>query len=109
MPFDQSEGWRRVASRADIPADGPLACKWDDEQIVLVELEGQVFALNNICPHAFALMSEGFLDGDQIECPLHGAVFNVRTGKCLDGPTDDDLPSYEVQIDGEDVWVKITQ
>ncbi len=107
MAIEERDGWRRVASRADIAAGEAVAVSHGDVPVVLVELAGEIHALNNVCPHAFALMSDGFLDGEQIECPLHGAVFDVRSGKCLGGPVEEDLPAYDVRLEGDDVWVRV--
>ncbi|MGE0627619.1 MAG: Rieske (2Fe-2S) protein [Hyphomicrobiaceae bacterium] len=109
MTGAEGEGWQRVAARTDVQSGALLAVKHGDLPIVLVEHEGGIYALGNICPHAYALMSEGFLDGEQLECPLHGAIFDVRTGKCLGGPTDEDLPVYEVRVEGDDVFVKANE
>ena len=107
MALDETGGWRRVAARADLRPGEPLAASHAETPLVLVEHEGQVYALNNICPHAYALMSDGFLDGERLECPLHGAIFDVLTGKCLEGPVEQDLPAYEVRLEGGDVFVKV--
>lgn len=59
------------------------------------------------CPHAGAPLSEGALVGDTaLECPLHGAVFDVRTGEALDGPTDEAVATYPVHVEDGAVWVR---
>ena len=57
--------------------------------------------------HAYARLSDGWLDGITIECPLHAARFDIRTGAVLDPPATEDLKTYPVRIVGDDIQVKI--
>lgn len=99
--------WKRAAALADLAPDQPFGAKCGEREIVLVLHEGAVHALAGICPHAYALMCDGFMNGAEIECPLHAAIFDIHTGKCLDGPPGTgDLATYEVKVDGTDVWVR---
>ena len=65
------------------------------------------YAMENICPHAYALLSQGFVEGDEIECPLHGARFHIPTGKCTQEPGGRDLVCYAVKREGERLLVKV--
>ena len=76
-----------------------------DDQILLVNVGGEVHACEDICSHAYASLGEGDLDGAEVQCPLHGAIFNVRTGKVLTPPAVDPLRTFEVRVDGEDIMV----
>jgi len=78
-----------------------------DRQIAIYNVDGELYATDNVCTHAFALLSDGWLDGDVIECPLHGGRFEVRTGKALGYPVEVDLKTYQVRVVGEDVQVKL--
>ncbi|MEQ1717529.1 MAG: non-heme iron oxygenase ferredoxin subunit [Hyphomicrobium sp.] len=105
----ENAGWQRVAALGEIEPGAPSGAKFGEREIVLMRHEGQVYALAGICPHAYALMCDGFLNGAEIECPLHAAAFDIRTGKCLDGPPGtSDLECYDVRIEGADVWVRAT-
>ena len=105
--MSQTQGWQRVAGLNEIQPDQPLGAKYGDRDIVLATHEGEVFALAGICPHAYALMCDGFLNGPEIECPLHAAAFDLATGKCLTGPAGTgDLATYEVRVEGDDVLVR---
>lgn len=59
---------------------------------------GEYFATEGICTHALAFLSEGWLDGEVVECPLHGGCFNVRTGKGLGAPITRDLVTFAVRV-----------
>jgi naphthalene 1,2-dioxygenase system ferredoxin subunit len=79
-----------------------LAVSFGDYQIALYDVAGDVFATDNLCTHAQALLSDGTLTGDIVECPLHGGRFEVRTGKGLGPPIPEDLKTYPARVaDGE--------
>lgn len=105
--MSETSEWHRVAARAEVVPGEMIAARVGGEDILLIELDGEVHALANICPHAYALMSDGFLEGGEVECPLHAARFDIRTGKCLGGPSMDDLARFEVRIEGADVLVRL--
>jgi 3-phenylpropionate/trans-cinnamate dioxygenase ferredoxin subunit len=74
------------------------ACRVGDREIVVCNVKGQVFALDNVCTHALARMSEGRLRGVRLICPMHGASFDVRTGAVLSAPATEPLPAHTVRI-----------
>ena len=78
----------------------------DRERIVLANVEGSFYALRDVCGHRNAPLSRGRLDGCIVECPLHFAQFDIRTGKFVDGPYSADVPAYEVRVEGGAVYLK---
>ena len=72
----------------------------DGEHILLCNVAGEHYAISNLCSHGETLLSDGKLRGYVITCPLHGARFDVRTGKCLGGPAARDVASFPVARDG---------
>jgi nitrite reductase/ring-hydroxylating ferredoxin subunit len=84
-----------------------FATELNGAPIALYRLGGEIHAVSDMCTHEFALLSQGFVEDGVIECPLHAAQFDVRTGRCLAGPANEDLPTYEVRVDGEDVYVRV--
>jgi len=78
-----------------------------DQPVALYRINGEIFASHNICTHAHACLSDGYLEEGVIECPLHQARYEVRTGKVLSGPTRVTLPVYAVQLDGDNVLVDL--
>ncbi len=74
-------------------------------RLALLRLHGEVFAFSDHCTHEEASLAEGFLDGYTVECPRHGASFDVRTGKVLALPATRDRPTYPVRVQGGEVWV----
>ncbi|SVJ78350.1 naphthalene 1,2-dioxygenase system ferredoxin component [Klebsiella pneumoniae] len=63
-----------------------------------VFIDGEYYALEDVCPHAYALLSQGFVEDGKVECPLHEAVFDVKTGQCLHGPGGRNLNRYPVRV-----------
>ncbi len=78
----------------------------DRERIVVANVDGGFYALQDACGHRQAPLSKGTLAGYVIECPLHFATFDVRTGKLLSGPTAADVPTYRVRVSDDTVYVK---
>lgn len=78
-----------------------------DVPLALYRFDGDIFASHNICTHAYACLSDGYLEDGVIECPLHQARFDVRTGKVLSGPTRIALAVYPVKVNGEEILVDL--
>jgi nitrite reductase/ring-hydroxylating ferredoxin subunit len=74
------------------------SCRFGEREVVVCHTREGVFTLDNVCTHAFARMSEGYLKGTRITCPLHGATFDVRTGEVLGGPATSPLPAYQTRV-----------
>ena len=79
----------------------------DGKHIMLCNVAGEHYAISNICTHARVLLSKGKLRGHAITCPLHGARFDVRNGKCLSGPAFLDVETYPVSIEDDNVIIKV--
>jgi len=103
---DIPEGFVPVAKTGDVPAGGMIVVAVDRERIMLAHVDGQFYALRDMCGHRNAPLSRGRLDGHIVECPLHFALFDVRTGKLVDGPISADVPAYEVRVEGGTIFVK---
>ena len=101
-----SDGFVAVAKIGDVPVGGMTVVAIDRERIMLANVDGQLFAMRDMCGHRSAPLSRGSLEGCIVECPLHFAQFDVRTGKLIDGPISADVPVYEVRVEGDTVFVK---
>jgi nitrite reductase/ring-hydroxylating ferredoxin subunit len=105
--MSEGEGWVRVAGRSDLGPGEVIGVEVDGRSIAVYNCDGGPFATDNICTHAYACLSDGWLDGETIECPLHAARFDVRTGQVLDPPATEDLKTYPVRVVGDDIEVKL--
>jgi 3-phenylpropionate/trans-cinnamate dioxygenase ferredoxin subunit len=102
-------GFVKVAAVQDIPENETRAFEYDGRRIAVYNVGGRLYATTDICSHAYAELSEGFLDTDDctIECPLHGSRFDIRTGAVLSLPAFEPIAVYPVRIQGEDVMVEV--
>lgn len=101
-------GWVRVAAKSDVTEGAVIGVRAGGREIALYHLPGGEFrATDNVCSHEYALLSEGWLENGCIECPLHAAQFDVRTGKALCAPADTDLEVFELKVDGDNLLVKL--
>jgi nitrite reductase/ring-hydroxylating ferredoxin subunit len=90
--------WIATIEARSLPAGQMAGVEAGDQRIALYNVEGTFYATANVCTHAFALLSDGWLEGDTVECPLHGGQFNVCTGKAGGDPVDIDLATFPVRI-----------
>lgn len=98
--------WHDVGAHADLGEDQPLSIKIGDQEIGVYTINGKLHAIEDVCPHAYALLSQGFVMGEEVECPLHGAMFNIATGKCTKEPGGRDLKVYPVKLEGARILVE---
>ena len=99
--------WVRVAGRGDLASGEVIGVEAGGRSIAIYDSDEGLFATDNICTHAYACLSDGWLDGQTIECPLHAARFDIRTGKVLDPPATEDLKTYPVRITDNEIQVKL--
>lgn len=102
-----SESWHRVGDVDDVGEGMPLAATAAGTELGVYLVNGTLYAIENICPHAFALLTDGYLEGDEIECPLHQALFRISTGECLREPADRDLATYPVRVENGAILVRV--
>lgn len=75
------------------------------KEVAIYNLGGEIFATDDICTHAYASLADGYIEDGLIECPLHGGCFDIRTGEAKTPPVTDNLKTYEVRIEGDDIMV----
>ena len=100
------DGFVPVAKASEL---SPGQMKWvavNGERRVLANVEGTFYAISDVCGHRNAPLSRGKLDGYLIECPLHYAQFDVRTGELVNGPVSTGVPTYQVCVKGDTVYIK---
>ena len=99
--------WQKVARMTDIPDDAALGTGTPARPLAVYRVEGAVYCTGNLCTHAEAYLSDGYLEGYEIECPLHGARFDIRTGRVLCQPASHDIPRYAVKVEGDAVFADL--
>ena len=97
----------KVATTSDIEPGMVKVYEADGKQIAVCNVDGTFYAIADVCTHDGGPLDQGELLGDQIECPRHGALFDVKTGKALTLPAVQGVKSYVVQVDGDDIKVEV--
>ena len=98
---------QRAAALGDIPQGGVLAVEVDGVEVALVRTDDEVFAIADECSHAAIPLSEGEVEGCEIECWLHGSMFDLRTGKPTNLPATEPVNIYPCKVDGDAVYVDV--
>ena len=103
--------FEKVGVLADLPEGTPVGVQLVNRlSVCMVRMGQDVFACEDRCSHAEYPMSEGeMVDDYVIECGLHGAQFDVRTGEALELPATEGLPTLEVKVEGGDVFVRFEE
>jgi 3-phenylpropionate/trans-cinnamate dioxygenase ferredoxin component len=98
----------KVGRVSELKPDEITATQIGDNQIALYRVDGDVFATNDVCPHANCLLSENadVFEG-AIECSCHGSSFDLRTGANINPPSSDPLRTYEVRVEGDDILIEL--
>ena len=102
------ENFVKVAKTTDLSEGQIMQVEIGRQYMVLSNVGGQFYAIGEECSHANGPLSEGIVDGDQIECPWHGSRFNLKTGEVLSAPATEPVPCYRVRIEGDDIFVAIS-
>ena len=104
----QGDGtWVKVADLNECPPSTLLDVEAGQESIVLANIDGDLYALENRCSHQDLPLSDGELDGDRLECLYHGARFDVCTGKAVGLPAIKPVETYAVELRGQEIYVQI--
>lgn len=75
--------------------------------ILIANVDGEFFAMNDTCTHAQCSLSTGFLDGSAVYCPCHGGQYDVTTGEVLAPPPPSPEPTYPVVVEGDDIYIEV--
>jgi nitrite reductase/ring-hydroxylating ferredoxin subunit len=100
-----SENWIRVAAVKDVPEDGTLLVRCGGEPVCLYDVGGRLHATHDICTHGQASLADGFINGENIECPLHQGLFHIPTGKAVGAPCTVDLIVYPLKVHDGSVYI----
>ena len=109
MTDPQTLEWHRVASTQDFRSTEAKAITLAGRPIGLFRVGDAYYAIDDVCTHEFALLSDGFVEGCEVECPLHMARFDLRTGKAMSPPADQDVATFPVRVDGTDIYVGVVK
>ncbi len=94
-----------VARVGEVPEGGVKVVRLEDQPIALFLVDGTYYALDDVCTHDGGPLAEGPLEDHVIECPRHGARFDIRTGAVLALPATAPVPAYAVKVEGDEIKV----
>jgi 3-phenylpropionate/trans-cinnamate dioxygenase ferredoxin component len=97
----------KVASIKDVPAGEMIGIDNSGQKIVVANVNGSYYAIGDVCTHRGCKLSEGTLKGDQVRCPCHGSIFDVKTGAVVKGLAKNPEKSFKVRVDGNSIMVAI--
>jgi len=104
---DTAVEFHAVADVSDVDEGEAHQVSVGRTDIAIYKLDGEYYATDDICTHAYASLADGYVENGQVECPLHGACFDIKTGKALTAPANVDLRTYPVKIEGDKILVGV--
>jgi 3-phenylpropionate/trans-cinnamate dioxygenase ferredoxin subunit len=96
-----------VAKTSEIAEDEAKKVIIGDQHVAVFNLGGEFYATDDICTHAYASLSEGYIEDGCVECPLHAGRFDIKTGKAQGVPVTEDIKTFPVKVDGDNVYVEL--
>ena len=96
-----------VAKKSQIPENGKVGIEVEGKHLALINLNGEIYAIDDDCPHEGGPLSEGQIIGEEIECPWHTSHFNIKTGRVTTDPATTNVATYRVRLVGDAVEVEI--
>jgi naphthalene 1,2-dioxygenase system ferredoxin subunit len=102
-----ANNWQDVSALDDVPEEDVMGVAVAGRDLALYSVEGEVYATDNICTHGHARLCDGFLEGFEIECPLHQGKFDIRDGRPMCEPVTEAVRTYPVKIENGRVFVDL--
>jgi len=100
--------YAKIGSLSELTSGEMKMVTLNGEDILLANVGGKIHAVSDLCSHAEASLSDGYIEDDEVECPLHGSRFSLTTGEALNLPADEPLKLYDVKVEGDDILVRVT-
>lgn len=97
----------KIGKVSEITPGNAKVYELDDRAVALCNVDGTIYAIDDMCSHDDAPLDQGFLEGCEIECPRHGARFDVRTGEVKALPAVLPIDTFKVRVDGDDIEVDL--
>ncbi|MEO5736644.1 MAG: non-heme iron oxygenase ferredoxin subunit [Variovorax sp.] len=99
--------WIEATGEDGVPDGDVIGVQVGGRDVALYKVDGSIFATDNVCTHGHARLCDGFLDGYEIECPLHQGKFDIRDGRGTCAPVTEDVRSYPVRIEAGRVFLQL--
>ncbi|GAC1321562.1 MAG: non-heme iron oxygenase ferredoxin subunit [Chloroflexota bacterium] len=99
--------WHTIGRIADIPPERVQVYHVGDHEVAVCNVDGSYYAVDDLCTHDGGSLDQGELEDAEIECPRHGARFDVRTGAATQLPAFEPISTHEVRVIGADIQVSL--
>jgi naphthalene 1,2-dioxygenase ferredoxin component len=109
MTEAMTANWTDAAAFDDVFEDNVIAISVAGKEIALYGIGGEVYATDNLCTHGAGRLSDGFLEGREIECPLHQGRFDVCTGKAMCAPLTQNIRIYPTRVENNRVYLNLLE
>lgn len=97
----------KAAAVGDVDLGQGKLVEIGDKKIALFNVDGAYYAIDDTCTHRGGPLSEGELQGAEVTCPWHGAIYNVTTSAVIGGPAPQNVAAYKVHVVGADIEVEV--
>ena len=99
--------WVTVAHTSEVPVSKVAVYEVGDHEVAVCNVDGEFFAIDDLCTHDGGSLDQGELDDAEIECPRHGARFNVRSGAAVQLPAFEPVETHAVRVEGDAIQVEV--
>jgi len=97
----------KAASTKDLGVGKMMGFENSGQKILIANVGGSYYSIGNLCTHRGCKLSDGTLNGENVRCPCHGSIFNVKTGAVVKGPASNPEKSFKVRVDGDAIMVNV--
>ena len=100
-------GYIKLASKTDVQPNSMKHFETKGQKILLANVNGNFYAISDVCMHRGCQLSKGKLQGETVICPCHGSIYDLKTGNFLKGPTKKGEPRYDLKVEGDEVMINL--
>ena len=105
---ENNENWLEVSDESGIEIEDIVRFDHDNKSYCVYKLEDGYYATDGLCTHEEVHLEDGIVINDEIECPMHQGIFNIKTGEAISPPACDDLKTYPVKVENDLVYINIS-
>ena len=98
----------RLCPVADVLSDEPKRIELEKfPPLAVYALDGDYYVTDDTCTHGMASLADGFIEGEEIQCPFHGGAFNIKTGEATEFPCSEPLKTYQVTVQDDVIYIQL--
>tara|TARA_B100000902_G_C26881658_1_gene702928 strand:- start:25 stop:348 length:324 start_codon:yes stop_codon:yes gene_type:complete len=105
---DQNQNWHLVGTTENVDVEDIIRFDHNDKTYCIYRLDDGYFATDGMCTHEAVHLEDGLVMDGEIECPMHQGIFDIKSGKAVSPPACDDLKTYPVKVENDQVYISIS-